>query len=390
VTLRTIAFVYGVPLGSGGLGAQAGNALRALALTGAHVHAIGPGPGGDAGCRSLPNVTWHIAPGSPAALMHWTPLRRHTGLGQFWADRRVGRFAESVCAHVNPDLCFAFTQVALETMRWATRSGVATIVESPNGQIRAFRDTYVTETATLCGGRFRGHPTATMVERVEEELSLADRVRTSSEWSTASLVASGVPRDRITSLQQRIDLDRFHPGRWPDAEGPLRLCFVGSLDLRKGFVYLLRAVRQLGSRASVQVRLVGATGDRCSKALLTRERAGLHVLDAPGDPVEALQDSELFVLPTLEDGSPFAVAEAMASGRPAITTSSTGAAEWIRPGETGWVVPPRSVDGLAAAIDAAVTHRARLRAMGAEAARDTALRAGPACDRAVAEWVTQW
>ena len=47
--IRSVVFVYGVPIGAGGLGVQAGNALRALALAADRVHAIGPGPGVDAG-----------------------------------------------------------------------------------------------------------------------------------------------------------------------------------------------------------------------------------------------------------------------------------------------------------------------------------------------------
>src|SRR5262249_47982229 len=158
----------------------------------------------------------------------------------------------------------------------------------------------------------------------------------------------------------------------------------------KGFVYLLRAMRELTTCVPVQLRMVGATGDRCSKRLLATERAGLDVVDVPGDPVASLQESELFVLPTLEDGSPFAVAEAMASGRPVITTWNTGAAEWIRGGETGWVVHARSVDGLAEAIRGAYARRDRLQVMGGEARCDTERRAGPSCDAAIAEWVSRW
>jgi len=172
MAVRTIAFVYGAPIGVGGLGAQAGNALRALALTGSRIHAIGPGPG-SAGAHH-PNVTWHVSPTSPAPLLLWTPLRRHVGLSQLWADRRVGRFAASIAARVKAHLCYAFTQVGLETVRWAKAAGVPTVIESPNGHIRAFRSVYVTEAADLCRTKYVGHPTLGMVERVEEELALLD------------------------------------------------------------------------------------------------------------------------------------------------------------------------------------------------------------------------
>ena len=386
--IRSAVFVYGVPLGTGGLGVQAGNALRALALAADRVHAVGPGPGADAGAGSLPNVAWHVPPAFPKGLLRWTPLRRRVGLAQLWADRRIGRHAASLLDSLRPDLCYTFTQVGLEALGRAKAAGVPTVVESPNGHIRAFRDVYVTEARQWCGATFHGHPTPAMVARVEAEIATADRIRVSSEWSKRSLAAGGVPVDRVSSLQQPVDLAGYAPA--PPVvrpEGPLRICFVGSLDLRKGFVYLLRAARRLAPDVPVRLHFVGATGDRCSRMLLDRERQGLDVTVAPGDPREPLARSDLFVLPTLEDGSPFAAAEAMACGRPVITTDCTGAAEWIRPGETGWIVPARSDDALAGALAAAWTARGGLAEMGRLARRDTERRAGADCDRAVADWL---
>ena len=390
MTPRRLAFVYGVPLGAGGLGAQAGNALRALTLTGLPVHAIGPGPASEAAAAAFPNVTWHVTPRPPTSARAWAPFRRFAGAGQHWTDVRAGRFAASVVERVEPDLCYAFTQVALETLRWAARAGVPSILESPNGHLRAFREVYVSESSRLCGRRYWGHPTPGMVTRVTEELALAARIRVSSEWAAASMAAHGVPAGRLTCLQQPVDLSRFGPAPLAGRAGPLRVCSVGSLDLRKGFVYLLRAVRALGARTPVALRLVGATGDRCSRQLLERESRGLDVVVRPGDPRDALADAELFALATLEDGSPFAVAEAMACGRAIVTTTSTGAAEWVRPGVTGWLAEARSESSLAEALAAALGARPRLAAMGAQARADTERRAGPGCDRAVADWALSW
>jgi glycosyltransferase involved in cell wall biosynthesis len=391
VSIRTIAFIYGAPIGVGGLGTQAGNALRALSLTGCQVHAIGPGPGPDPRARALPNVTWHSSPPAPTGRSWWRPFRRFAGVGQAWSDRRLGRFAGAVVASTRPDLCYSFTQVGLEALQWADAAGIPSILESPNGHLRAFRDVYVSEAARHCGRRFHGHPSRAMVERVDHELTLATRVRVSSNWTAESLASGGVPVERLTCLQQPVDLDRYRCKTVSKpATGPLRVCSVGSLDLRKGFVYLLQAIRSLGAHVPVSLRFVGATGDRCSRMLLERERQGLDVVVRPGDPRDALADAEVFALPTLEDGSPFAVAEAMACARAVITTTSTGAAEWVEPGTTGWLVRPASFEHLAEALAAASDARPRLGRMG-ELARDhTERRAGPGCDRVVADWVLAW
>src|SRR5262249_3954593 len=138
------------------------------------------------------------------------------------------------------------------------------------------------------------------------------------------------------------------------------------------------------------LRVVGATGNRSCRRLFERLRQGLRVEVAPGDPVPALQRAEVFVLPTLEDGSPFAVAEAMASGLPVIVTRSSGAAEWVRDGETGWIVAERSVDGLAAALETALGRRAELREMGLRGRRDTEGRADPqVCATAMGQWLSR-
>ncbi|HEX6209192.1 MAG TPA: glycosyltransferase family 4 protein [Methylomirabilota bacterium] len=277
--------------------------------------------------------------------------------------------------------------MALETLRWARAHGVPAVLESPNGHIRHFREVYAAELARWCGGRYRGHPTDAMVERVEEEYALADRIRVSSEWARRSLIVGGVPGDKIQVIQQPVDLARYAPAedRRPPA-GPLRICFVGSLDLRKGFVYLLKALQQLPV-GTVSLRMVGATGDRCSRYLLARESSGLDAVAAPGDPRPVYAASELMVLPTLEDGSPFAVAEAMASGLPVVTTSATGAAEWVREDVTGWVVPPADARALAGRLLEAAARRGDLPQMGCLARRDTARRAGRAAYEDLRDWL---
>jgi hypothetical protein len=220
-----------------------------------------------------------------------------------------------------------------------------------------------------------------MVERVNGELALAGRIRVSSQWAADSLASGGVPAARLTCLQQPVDLNRYRCGPVIESStGPLRVCCVGSLDLRKGFVYLLRAIRILGDHVPISLRLVGATGDRCSRILLERERQASNVTVRPGDPRDALAESEIFALATLEDGSPFAVAEAMACARAVITTTSTGAAEWVEPGNTGWLVKPASSEHLAEALAAAADARRRLRQMGELARTQTERRAGPGCD----------
>lgn len=383
-----IACIFGTAPGIGGLGAQADNVLTSLAMVSdARVFALGPSPHQDARSALLPQIRWIAAPGPWFDMARSVPLvRGHSGALLLKSAAHLGQWAAArLKENAPPDLCYAFTQVALESFAWCVARRVPTILESPNGHIDNFRRVYVEEHAAWCGSRYLGHPTEAMAARVRREYELARRIRVSSGWTRESLTTGGVPRERIAEIEQPVDVARYRPANASRSlTGPLRVCFVGSLDLRKGFVYLLEAFAGLDPSA-FWLEIVGATGDRCSRRLLD-ERLPSNATCAPGDPRPAYGRAEVFALPTLEDGSPFAVAEAMASGVPVIVTSDCGAAEWVRPG-TGWVVPPRDVHALRRALEDALARRADLPQMGRQARADTEARAGEHCYGALADWV---
>jgi glycosyltransferase involved in cell wall biosynthesis len=98
------------------------------------------------------------------------------------------------------------------------------------------------------------------------------------------------------------------------------------------------------------------------------------------------QQSELFVVPTLEDGLPFVLVEGLACGLPVIVTHEAGAAECVKPGQSGWVVPAGEVDALAGALEEALRRRKDLWDMGQQARADVERYAGPAQLQQLADW----
>jgi glycosyltransferase involved in cell wall biosynthesis len=384
----TVALVYATPAGVGGLGMQAATAAAGLGLGGSVV-CLGPGRRAVWPLAPAPaTLRWEEAPPyRPGWFTRQVLARLRPGQVALAHDRHLGRWAAGRLDALRPERVYAFTQVGLEALEWAKARGLPTTLDNPNGHIRGFARVYHAEWAKWVGGRYRGHPTDAMVERVEREYELADRIRVSSTWARESMIRHGVAAAKVTVCPQPVDLGRFRPPPAPGApSGPLRVVFVGSLDLRKGFVYLLRAARAVGPDR-VRVELVGGTGERGSKRLLAAERAGLDVEVRPGDPVPAYHRAELFVLPSLEDGFGFVAAEAMACGLPVVVTDQCGAAEWVRPGETGWVVPAGCAAALAAALEQALAARDRLADMGRAARRAAEARDPGAALRLLAEQV---
>ena len=387
--VRRVAVVYGSAPGVGGLGHSVSAGITAAADGSEELFALGPGrvsdswslPGG------MPRATWLACPaGIPRWRTSFTPLRFNAGRVQYLRDRRLGTWAAQQLEGVRPESCYLFTQVALESLRWCRREGIPTILDNPNGHIRNFQQICEREARRWFGKRFHGHPTPEMVERVEEEYSLADRIRVYSEWGKASMLSFGVPASKIHVAHQTVNLDRYRPPEArPSTDGALRICFAGSLDLRKGYVYLLRALRSIG-RGRVVLRIAGATGDRENAKLFARECRGLEIQAAPDDALRVYQQSELLVIPTLEDGLPFVLVEGLACGLPVIVTDQAGAGECVRPGRSGWIVPAADADAIAASLEEACGRREELWSMGQQARADIEQYAGPSKLSQLSEW----
>jgi glycosyltransferase involved in cell wall biosynthesis len=368
-----VAVVYGNPPGVGGLGHSASAGISAAAKGAREVFALGPARQSQSWSlpTGAPHATWIDAPISNPSWVAQNIWRRwRPGRGAWLRDCELGQWAAGQLPGVRPDACYLFTQVALESLRWCRRESIPTVLDNPNGHIRNFREVCERESERWFGSRFHGHPSTAMVDRVEEEYELADRIRVYSEWGKQSMLRFGVPEDKIHVLRQTVNVERFRPRaeRGPE-QGALRVCYAGSLDLRKGFVYLLKAIRAVGAQ-KIQLRMVGATGDRPCAKLLERESAGLQIQVAPGDSLAAYQDSELLVVPTLEDGLPFVLVEGLACGLPVIVTTEAGASECVRDGQTGWLVPAGDVQALAAALEEALDRRQELWSMGQRARAD--------------------
>jgi colanic acid/amylovoran biosynthesis glycosyltransferase len=172
---------------------------------------------------------------------------------------------------------------------------------------------------------------------------------------------------------------RFYAAPASAAPPSRRFACVGRLSLEKAQVLLLEAARQLAEQG-VDFELVLA-GDGPLRpdieALISR-----HNLDGQvrmtgwitGDQVrEELLAARALVLPSLAEGLPVVIMEAMALRRPVISTFVAGIPELVVPGENGWLVPPSDVDGLVQAMRGCLqTPAEELFRMG-EAARRRAL-----------------
>jgi glycosyltransferase involved in cell wall biosynthesis len=215
-----------------------------------------------------------------------------------------------------------------------------------------------------------------------------------SRWAARIVVVSegaglttarrfGVPIDRTVVLPNAVDracvalprdYNRGRKRRELGVSGDERLlCTVGRLERSKGHRYLLQALAELRSREgerAVRLVLIGAGPE---ERALRRLAESLNLADcvallgARDDVAEIVAASDLFVLPSLNEGLSQALLEAATLGTPIVATDVGGTSDVVEPGRSGWLVPPARPVALADAI-----HQALENMSEATACADTA------------------
>lgn len=170
------------------------------------------------------------------------------------------------------------------------------------------------------------------------------------------------PAGKLVTIANGVDLERY--GRPVDRNvirdrvgipgGARVLIVVAKLMPQKGHIVLLQALAPLLDRhPDLHVLLVGDGPLRASLfASIARLSAPerVRLVGNRLDVNDLLAASDLFVLPSLWEGLPMALLEAMASGLPVVATNVSGSSEVVVDNQTGILVPPGDVDRLRAAI----------------------------------------
>jgi glycosyltransferase involved in cell wall biosynthesis len=200
------------------------------------------------------------------------------------------------------------------------------------------------------------------IERETAEWKEADLILCGSEFVRAGIAHSGGPVDHCRVVPYGVDAFSWLMPR-PPRQGPLRVLTVGAVGLRKGAPYLLAAAEKLRRHATF--RTVGPI--EVSPAAEARLRREMELTGpVPRSEIRAhFQWADVFLLPSLCEGSATVAYEALAAGLPVIATPNSGTV--IRDKIDGFIIPPRNSESIVAALIHLTGDRTRLRDMSHKA-----------------------
>lgn len=215
-----------------------------------------------------------------------------------------------------------------------------------------------------------------LLARLERKLhAQMDVVCGNSRAVLAQLVDEGIAPERLRLIYNGVDLERFrnprnrHEVRRELGVGGASLVFLSVANLipYKGHADLLQALAQAAPALPADWWLICAGRDDGIGAALRAQagRLGLaaHILwlGSRLDVPDLLAAADIGVLCSHQEGFSNAVLEGMAAALPMLVTDVGGNAEAVQHGHTGWVVPARNPDALAAALLAAAREPQRER-----------------------------
>lgn len=299
---------------------------------------------------------------APLGLLHryayrWNIGQRSEAVNRF-LHVAFSRWAARQILQSPPDVLHCFSGVALEIYKALGKSGhqPLTLLARGSAHIREQHRDLVREARRAQCPEI-DLPTPWMVRREMEEYRLSDHIVTLSSYARNSFLSRGYSEAKVLLLQLGSNVKQFRPEREVVDHRLARLrsgkklvvLYTGNVSLQKGVIDLIEAARLLKDK--VHFRVVGnVVPDAVARVAGAKDcieflpRVPEHQL--PG----IYNDADVYVFPTLHDGFAAVLAQARAGCLPIVATDHCAAPDMLINGQTGWIIPTRNSNEMAARL----------------------------------------
>ncbi len=196
-----------------------------------------------------------------------------------------------------------------------------------------------------------------------KEIKEADFIKIPSDFVEKTFIKYGISEEKIIKIPFGVDLDKFRPKK-NYRNDKFRLVFVGSVGIRKGIPYLLKAWNELNLK-DAELYIVGALLQDIKHIYKNAKIKNIFFTGHVNSILPYLQKSDVFIFPSIEEGSALVTYEAMATGLPSIVTFNTGSI--VKDGKDGFVIPIRDVEALKEKILYFYENKNEIKRMGKNA-----------------------
>lgn len=266
-----------------------------------------------------------------------------------WFDYRLARLV----SRYRPSALLAFSDVASGiTIPLCRRLGIPIVLSMVHGEVQEEIEVLKHEAEVSPDffpiyqgdGVLDRNELSWLHERRLRDIALADLILVPSEHIADRLRRSGMAANKIRIIPYAADSARFHPLEQKPSTMGCTFLFAGGITQRKGIKYLLAAWAQI-RRPDWKLQLLGALPSNLTPLASALPYVQLLGRVAHQDVPPHMASADVFVFPSLFEGSAVVTYEALASGLPSIVTTASGSV--VRDHIDGFLVPPGDVQSLA-------------------------------------------
>ena len=255
---------------------------------------------------------------------------------------------------------YTFNTAGLELLRSAKQRGLFTVTEQTIAPKRLESELLTCERAMFPDWEEDGgvdHLAGEVAAREAAEWEVADVILCACEFVKMGVELCDGPVQKCRIVPYGLDLEQavceekdgsmaeecsVGRDRADFQHRPLRVLTVGAIGLRKGSPYVLETAREM--KGAVEFRMVGKVGVKAAVEKDLRESVELVGVVPRSQVAGHFEWADVFLLPSLCEGSATVTYEALAYGLPVLCTPNTGSV--ARDGVDGFIVPPRDVGAI--------------------------------------------
>jgi glycosyltransferase involved in cell wall biosynthesis len=286
-------------------------------------------------------------------------------------DKNVASRLRAISGQNRVTAVYGYEDGALETFKEAKKLGLTCIYDLPIAYWETSRRLMQEEAErlpawarTLGGGI---HDSSEKLDRKTQELEMADVIIAPGAFVVNSIPNWAWKKQMVVAPFGSPESTARQNNQKPTSKlQKLRVLFVGSMSQRKGLGDLFAAVK-LMNNPQIELYVMGS-------AMVPMEfyKGQLPTFTyLPNRPhhqvLELMRSCDVLCLPSIVEGRALVMQEAMSQGLPLIITANTGGADLIKEGSTGFLVPIRSAEAIAAKLNWLLENRFRVPEMGREA-----------------------
>lgn len=243
------------------------------------------------------------------------------------------------------------------------RCGIAIVEEC--GSFNKYQERILKEEYERLGLNYRSDTHKRILEREQRECEDADYILCPSKYVANSLIEYGIRKEKIIIIPYGVSLGSFKKESKQD--DVFRVLFVGTVGVRKGIIYLFRALERL-NLSNFECLIIGGV-ESCLRPFFNQYRKYFKYI--PRVQHDRLRyyysNASVFVLPSIDEGMAYVQMEAMVCGLPVICTTNTGAQDLIRDNVEGLVIPIRNSDAIKERIEYLYNNPPELKRMSVNA-----------------------